>query len=505
MSGVGRGLGALYYPAHGGRGMGGGPGGRGTGRVYPCGGAIVKRGRKAPLVAQPTFLATVLAGGPEGSGGVERPCRVAFHPPPLDAGTHSQFPGHSMFNPDVVGGPGSALSTQGPPSLALGPNGLGAKPTNRQVLQNPGFHAGAFPWCPGMAPAANVKMPVAQATGIDANNCVTTGMWFYNTATPAVLDPAPGVARQPRSLLVHDISTGVATNVSVTNSITGDLGSSSGLQMRRRFGTLMHMIDLIGRDEHLHQLRQASYTRDGHVTLKVNVDFVTWTPDADICDTLLPHGDEDAWAALYTHLLGTQEKPATRATWDALGLKNMYSIFLPGPDGFVQKSWHDQDHDHRLVRGAENGARVATPATRGSHVHAVCVSVEQCDVDPTSATTVAAQVALDQLHRFARSCGMGQELVYPNNGDPGFNLNYWMSVSSLSSVVKTIGYATVGKNGLRSPHWRPAANWARAVLAASNLETQWSEKPNAIRSAVGRLAGVARMPFSSLADIPRSY
>ena len=98
MSGAGRGFGALYYPAHGGRGRGGGPGrGGGRGRVYPVAGAIVKRGRKAPLVAQPGFLATVQVGGPEGSGGVDRPCRVAFHPPPLDAGLHSHFPGYSMF------------------------------------------------------------------------------------------------------------------------------------------------------------------------------------------------------------------------------------------------------------------------------------------------------------------------------------------------------------------------------------------------------------------------
>jgi hypothetical protein len=353
--------------------------------VYPAAGAVIKRGTKAPLVAQPGFLATVRAGGP-GGGGNNLPCRVAFHPTALQAGTHSGYPGYSMFTPDRVGGPGSALSAPCPPDLALGPNGLGAKPANRQILQNPGFPSGAFPWYPGAAPAANVRIPVVQPTGIDAAHASSTGMWMYNTSTPPVLNPAPGVARQPRSLLVHDMRTGAATNVTVTDSNTGHLGR---LQIKRRFGILMHIIDEIGRDQHLQQMRQASLSRDGLVTLQVKVHFIKWTPDAEICDTQLPHGDEDAWAALYTNLLGTQQQPATRASWDALGLHNLYAIFLPGPDAFTTKSWHATvaNGSARLVRGAENGAAAATPATRGSHVHAVAVTVEQCEVDPALATT----------------------------------------------------------------------------------------------------------------------
>jgi len=108
-----------------GRGRGRGRGGRGgRGPVYPVAGAVVKRGTKAPLVAQPGFLATVRAGGP-GGGGNNLPCRVAFHPAALQAGPHSAYPGYSMFTPDRVGGPGSALSAPCPPDLALGPNGLG--------------------------------------------------------------------------------------------------------------------------------------------------------------------------------------------------------------------------------------------------------------------------------------------------------------------------------------------------------------------------------------------
>ena len=98
----------------------------------------MKRVTKSPRVAQPFFLQTVRAGGPGGGGG-NHPCRVAFHPNVVGHGMHSNYPGFAMFTPDRVGGPGSALSAPCPPDLALGPNGLGAKPAIRQTLQNPGF------------------------------------------------------------------------------------------------------------------------------------------------------------------------------------------------------------------------------------------------------------------------------------------------------------------------------------------------------------------------------
>jgi len=193
-----------------------------------------------------------------------------------------------------------------------------------------------------------------------------------------------------------------------------------------------------------------------------------WTPDAEICDTQLPHGDEDAWAALYTNLLGTQQQPATRASWDALGLHNLYAIFLPGPDAFTTKSWHATvaNGSARLVRGAENGAAAATPATRGSHVHAVAVTVEQCEVDPALATTPPAQVALDQLHRFALRYAFGQELLIQPGSTKYFDFNYWQNVLSVTSTMKVIGYAAVGKDGIRAPGWLIPdwVNWVGSLV-----------------------------------------
>ena len=109
---------------------------------------------------------------------------------------------------------------------------------------------------------------------------------------------------------------------------------------------------------------------------------------------------------------------------------------------------------------------------------------------------------------------MGQDLLIQPGATKYFNFNYYQKVTGISEVVKVVGYGCVGKQGMRSDHWRPSANWARRVLHACNLQTEWSELPDVLRSTVGRLAGVARMPFcapgimnaqAALAALPRAY
>jgi len=250
------------------------------GAVYPAAGAVVNRGDAVPLVAQPAFLATVVAGGPVGGGGGgNHPCRVAFHPSPVNHGVHAAYHGEILFTPDRFGGPGSALSALCPPDLALGPAGLGAKPAARQQLMNPGFNGGAHPPIPGPALPPNARTPVGWAVGLDAANSSTTGMWMYNSCTPPVLNPAPGVARQPPLVLLHDMRTGAAFNAALTESSTGHLPN---LGCCARFGFFAHIIGTLGRDEHLDELRQASLQRDHVVTLEVKTHFVKLAPDAKV-------------------------------------------------------------------------------------------------------------------------------------------------------------------------------------------------------------------------------
>ena len=126
------------------------------------------------------------------------------------------------------------------------------------------------------------------------------------------------------------------------------------------------------------------------------------------------------------------------------------------------------------------------------------------------------QVGLDQVHRFLRRCAFGQDLLI--TPDPtnrlSYNYNYWQGMLSQDDDLRVVGYACVGKKGLRSTAWRPEANWARAVLHSSNLQTEWSELPDNARREAGRLAGVARMPFgaagianaiTALAALPRTF
>eukprot|EP00966_Prymnesium_polylepis_P091272 2112377-Prymnesium_polylepis.1 len=216
---------------------------------------MVKRAYKSPLVpsgyprlpaggigpiAQPTgFLAIVIAGvvglaiggagrggagrGGAGRGGAGRgagrgaadggaaapvhPCRVAFHYVPNFVGINNaaNYPGFSLFTPDRVGGPLSALSQACPADLAwAGAPGVGpgARPAARVTLVNHGFENGIYyilgnPW-----PADGVMIPHVPANGghgIDAGNIVSTGTAFYNTNTPPTPHPTPpGVVRQGR-------------------------------------------------------------------------------------------------------------------------------------------------------------------------------------------------------------------------------------------------------------------------------------------------------------------
>ena len=92
--------------------------------------------------------------------------------------------------------------------------------------------------------------------------------------------------------------------------------------------------------------------------------------------------------------------------------------------------------------------------------------------------------------------------------------NYYQLCAGMLDDIRVIGYACIGKEGIRNKSWRPQANWARSVLHACGLQTEWSELPVVSRSTVGRLAGVARMPFcgpgnvaasTALANLPQSY
>ena len=102
---------------------------------------------------------------------------------------------------------------------------------------------------------------------------------MYNSCTPPVLNPTPGVARQPPLVLLHDMRTGAAFNAALTESSTGHLPN---LGCCARLGFFAHIIDTLRRDEHLDELRQASLQRDHVVTLQVKTHFVKLAPDAKV-------------------------------------------------------------------------------------------------------------------------------------------------------------------------------------------------------------------------------
>lgn len=137
-------------------------------------------------------------------------------------------------------------------------------------------------------------------------------------------------------------------------------------------------------------------------------------------------------------------------------------------------------------------------------------------VSPAESTTPPAQMALDQIHRFHVRCAIGDdELVEATRGTEVNLFNYWQECgASAASDIKVFGYACVGKHGCRDETWRPEANWARAVLHAANLRSEWSELGDMQRSVTGRTAAVVRMPFCApgnaaavvaLPGIPQAY
>ena len=480
-----------------GRGRGRGRGGHPVGPVLQPPGISVKYAFISNRVAQPGFLASVLA--PCVAAGVPPRCLVAFHHGETALGyfNASGYPGESLFTPDVVGGPGSAVNPACAFDLALngggwavGPNG-GARPLHRQQLQNHGFTYGSYPGLGAANPASGVKIPHTRPAGIDAGQCRTTGLWKYGTKTNATPYPQPvGVARQGLRIEVHDVRTGVASTVQVSDSGTGDLQKP---HTRRRFGFFCHIMDLLGRDKHLQDLRNACALA-GRV-LHVGVHFVRLTPDAEICDAHLPNGDKDAWAAYYLSLAGNG---ASRATWDQNISRNLFAVILGGPDAYTTDSWHARmaDGGARLQRCDESGAGNVTPASRGSHAHVIYITVQHAHISSGSAASPGSQAALDQLHRFHHRCAIGQEELVEETQQTEVNLfNYYQNVVAVVNDMKVFGYACQGKHGCRHNDWS-AAEWAYEVLHDANMQTEWSEdEQTAIVAA--RLAAVVRMPFSA--------
>lgn len=178
--------------------------------------------------------------------------------------------------------------------------------------------------------------------------------------------------------------------------------------------------------------------------------------------------------------------------------RNLYAVILGGPDAYSTDSWHARaaDGSARLQRCDEAGRDSPTNANRGSHAHVIYITVEQAPITSVGATSPGAQTALDQLHRFHGRCAMGQDELVEATAQTEVNLfNYYQEVATVASDVKVLGYAAVGKMGARSDAWLPYADWAHDVLHAANLQTEWSEQVQLLRSVAGRLAAVVRMPF----------
>ena len=473
----------------------------GVGPVLPTVGVVVKTALKSNLVPQPPFLATVAAGGPAG-GGAGHPCLMAWHHGETALGYYnaSGYPGFSMFTPDLRGGPNSAPNLLCYPDLALaivGGQHVGARPMGpaRVTLQNHGFAHGAYPGLGQAPPASGVKIPVARPAGIDAGQCATTGQWKYDQHThPQNLPLPPNVARQGPRLEVHDVRTGAAGNVPVTDSGTGEL---RGADSRRRFGFMCHVQDLLGRDEHLQDLRNAAALLGWNLIVRTH--FVRLTPDAEICDAMLPNGDLDSLAA-YMLTLGSPN--ATRASWDQDVSPHLYAAIVGGPGAYTTDSWHatPANGHARLQRCDESNTVNISEVNRGSHLHVVYITVALSPMTPGPSSTPEAQIGIDHLHRFHRRCAIGQEELIESTAGTKVNLfNYFQEVANGHGVVsdiKVLGYACVGKHGHRHSNWRPESNWARRVLHAANLQTEWSEHPDQpIRATAGRMAFVARMPF----------
>eukprot|EP00966_Prymnesium_polylepis_P091841 2126064-Prymnesium_polylepis.1 len=326
---------------------------------------------------------------------------------------------------------------------------------------------------------------------------------------------------------IHSIRDGVPMNVTISDrTADGHLRQD----IRARFGIRCHILDQLGRDEHLHHLRLAAALNGQQ--LDVIVHAVRLTPDAEISATL-PHGDDDIWAAYYTNLVGPG---ATRASWDALDLSSLYAVLLSGPDAYSTESWSETLADaaanghavpatlqrcNDTLIGEPHAGQPKTPNTVGSHAHLLYVTLRLSPVTPGTTTSPAAQLHTDGIHRFHRRCGFGQaELVEENTQEPNV-FNYWQKTDpSPPSLLKVFAYGSIGKKGCRDVHWEPEAVWARQVLHSANLQTEWSELPDSVihkadgtldyrahpaRRAAARLAAVARMPYANWAAVPHAH
>jgi len=244
------------------------------------------------------------------------------------------------------------------------------------------------------------------------------------------------------------------------------------------------------------------------------VHAVRLTPDAEkVRAAGLPHGDSDTWAAYYMNLVGPN---ANRGSWDALGLTNLYAVLLGGPDAYTGGSWHDYAAPQRK-RQRENekppGIPQRTPANTGSHAHVLYVTLRLAPVTDATLTSPESQAAVEALHRFHLRCGFGDdELVEANTNELNV-FNYWQECDmSPASLIKVFAYGSRSQDGCRCKDgWLGASDWAKDVLHAAGIQTEWSEHPPPVkgsrngpfqRATTGRLVAVARMPFASLAAIP---
>ena len=157
--------------------------------------------------------------------------------------------------------------------------------------------------------------------------------------------------------------------------------------------------------------------------------------------------------------------------------------------------------------------------------HASYVTVNMAAPGAGSATR-GGQEALYALHHFHKRCGFGDdELVHANAEGSFQNFNFFQDVGDVVGDVLTMGYDCFGENGPKSFGNGPHADWAREVLRAANLETEWSEREEQayyisngarfpIRKVVGRTAAVVRFPFcvpgfpaavTAVQNLPRGY
>jgi hypothetical protein len=236
-----------------------------------------------------------------------------------------------------------------------------------------------------------------------------------------------------------------------------------------RQGFMAHFWNMLGRDQHLADLRTACrqrYNRD----LIVRVLAVCLIPDQRAC-AMLPNGVEDVYAAYFLALAGPA---ANRASLNAQGCENIYAALLGGPDRFSRASWGETVTNTIRMHGDDRPESVAAPGHSGSHLHALYVLVEMAPFGDTSTTSANAQRQLARLHEFHCRCGFGDaELEDIHTFNSFQNFNFWSEVEDVQGDMHAGGYAVFGKKG--TCEGNETTNWARTVLHRSNLESEWSE------------------------------